>query len=314
MEAFSKNAMISCSIRSHPTINEEKTEEGLVRGHSYSMTKAVNVDIVTEKISGVIPLVRLRNPWGDEQEWKGAFSDDSIEWQCIPEETKEKIKLNFAADGEFWMTFGHFKEHFDILEICRLPPNCSLDDNEINQNWNLNILEGKWVKGNSAGGCSNNLETYHRNPQYIMKIAGQDIGDDKKCTVIVSLMQKSSRLRNSLGLDLLSIGFSIYGMSKNDLAQKPQKREFFEYQNPTAKTEKFQNFREVNGRFQLSAGDYLVVPSTFHPNEENDFVIRIFTENSNIFEENDQSVELKQRVYNENTVSFYFSIIPKHII
>ena len=58
---------------------------------------------------GEIPLVRIRNPWGNETEWNGAWSDGSAEWQYIPDEEKENIGLNFENDGEFWMGYKDFR-------------------------------------------------------------------------------------------------------------------------------------------------------------------------------------------------------------
>lgn len=36
------------------------------------------MDIKTTKVQGKIPLVRVRNPWGNECEWKGAWSDKYV--------------------------------------------------------------------------------------------------------------------------------------------------------------------------------------------------------------------------------------------
>ncbi|KAK2714408.1 hypothetical protein QYM36_008839 [Artemia franciscana] len=45
----------------------------------------------TPRVSGKIPMVRKRNPWGNEAEWNGAWSDKSSEWQYIPDEEKKKL-------------------------------------------------------------------------------------------------------------------------------------------------------------------------------------------------------------------------------
>ena len=39
----------------------------------------LQVNIQTSRMQGKIPLVRVRNPWGNEREWTGAWSDESPE-------------------------------------------------------------------------------------------------------------------------------------------------------------------------------------------------------------------------------------------
>lgn len=296
-KAFARKSMMGCSIKTTTGIKEDKTEKGLILGHTYSITKVSLVEIVTPNRSGLIPLIRLRNPWGNEDEWQGSFSDRSKEWKCIPDEAKAKIDLTFDNDGEFWMSFGDFQTQFDYLEICNLSPDCfpGNQENGTKAKWNTNILEGKWKNGLCAGDCSNYSETFHTNPQFVMTIEDSDKNDDiSSCTVVVSLMQKNSRLKRNMGIDFLSIGFVIYAISKEEMQQKPQGSEFFENKIAFAKTKKFQNFREINERFQLPSGSYLIVPSTFYPNTEGEFVIRIFSEGFNTFIENDESVGLNK--------------------
>lgn len=47
-------------------------------------------------------MIRLRNPWGNEREWVGPWSDKSKEWTRISPEERMKIGLTFDNDGEFW--------------------------------------------------------------------------------------------------------------------------------------------------------------------------------------------------------------------
>lgn len=56
------------------------------------------------------------------------------------------------------------------------------------------------------------------------------------------------------------------------------KREFFLANASRARSEQFINLREVSTRFRLPPGEYIVVPSTFEPNKEGDFVLRVFSE------------------------------------
>merc|ERR1711862_358812 len=58
--------MMSCSIEPDPRVLEAKLDNGLIRGHAYSITKVIKVQIDTGRKSGLFPLVRIRNPWGNE--------------------------------------------------------------------------------------------------------------------------------------------------------------------------------------------------------------------------------------------------------
>ncbi|CAF4541343.1 unnamed protein product, partial [Rotaria sp. Silwood2] len=39
------------------------------------------------------------------------------------------------------------------------------------------------------------------------------------------------------------------------------------------------NKRQVVKRFTVTPGDYIIIPSTFYPDEEGEFLLRVFTEN-----------------------------------
>jgi len=58
-------------------------------------------------------------------------------------------------------------------------------------------------------------------------------------------------------------------------------KDFFLYNKSTARSANFVNARECTGRFSLPPGEYMIVPSTFKPNEEGDFILRILTEQQN---------------------------------
>jgi len=58
-----------------PGVLEAETSMGLIRGHAYSITDVKLVDIETPRVRGKIPLLRIKNPWGNEAEWKGSWGD-----------------------------------------------------------------------------------------------------------------------------------------------------------------------------------------------------------------------------------------------
>ncbi|XP_030385583.1 calpain-B [Scaptodrosophila lebanonensis] len=293
IKASERGSMMGCSLEPDPHVLEAETREGLIRGHAYSITKVCMLDIATPNRQGKLPMIRMRNPWGNDAEWNGPWSDSSPEWRFIPDHQKESIGLNFDRDGEFWMSFQDFLNHFDRVEICNLSPDSLTDEqeNRSRRKWEMSMFEGEWTSGVTAGGCRNFLETFWHNPQYIVSLEDPDEEDDDgKCTVIVALMQKNRRSKRNVGIDCLTIGFAIYHLTDRDLLVKPQGLNFFKYRASVARSPHFINTREVCARFKLPPGHYLIVPSTFDPNEEGEFIIRVFSETMNNMEENDDTV------------------------
>jgi len=277
---------------------EAQLPNGLVRGHAYSITRIKNVDIQTQRVSGKIPLLRIRNPWGNEHEWVGAWSDRSQEWQYIPEGEKQELGLTFESDGEFWMSFQDFMKNFNRLEVCNLDPD-SLDDDlrGTGKRWDANVFEGSWLRGVTAGGCRNTLETFWSNPQYRIQLEDADDDDDDdsdkgKCTVIIGLMQKNRRTMRRMGKECLTIGFALYRLDNPNILPTPLDLNFFKYNASVARSPSFINLREVCSRFKLPPGTYCIVPSTFEPNEEGEFVLRVFSEKKSEMKENDEAVSL----------------------
>lgn len=172
MRGFEMGSLFACSLEADPYKWEAKMRNGLVRvslgrtstvilgifqGHAYSITgmRMVNGP------RGQVCLLRIRNPWGNEHEWNGPWSDGSSEWRNIPNQTKQEMGLVFDHDGEFWMSFEDFVRNFEKMEICNLGPDVM---NEIyqmtgvkprGQNWATVTHEGAWIRNQTAGGCRN---------------------------------------------------------------------------------------------------------------------------------------------------------------
>ncbi|XP_050508668.1 calpain-B isoform X2 [Diabrotica virgifera virgifera] len=294
VKAYERSSLMACSIEPDPRVLEAHTPQGLIRGHAYSITRIKYVEIHTPNVSGKIPLLRLRNPWGNEDEWNGAWSDEAPEWRYISQEEKEELGLTFDKDGEFWISFKDFMKYFSRLEICNLNPD-SLSENELHEThkkkWEMSVFEGEWVRGVTAGGCRNFLDSFWHNPQYRVTLTDVDDDDDEnKCTIIVALMQKNRRALRQSGAELLTVGFAIYHLKYPDRLPKPLDINFFKYNASVARSPSFVNLREVSCRFKLPPGTYCIVPSTFDPNEEGEFILRIFTEKQNVMEEHDEEV------------------------
>ncbi|XP_064483880.1 calpain-B-like isoform X3 [Ornithodoros turicata] len=294
LKAYERCSLMSCSIPVGNVV-EERLSSGLVAGHAYSIT-AVRL-VYIERLSGKMPMVRLRNPWGDDTEWKGAWSDKSREWSLVSESEREAIGLTFDADGEFWMSERDFLREFNFLEICNLGPD-SLDKEVLTDSsrkkWEVSVFEGAWVRGATAGGCRNYLDTFWVNPQYFITLEDPDDEDDEQnCTIIVALMQKNRRAQRTLGAGLfLTIGFSIYKIDDPDNCPTPLNLSFFKYNPSVARSHTFINSREVTTRFNLPPGTYCIVPSTFEPNQTGEFLLRIFTEKRNNAAEHDEKAAI----------------------
>jgi calpain len=62
---------------------------------------------------------------------------------------------------------------------------------------------------------------------------------------------------------------------------KPLGLDYFKNKVPVAQSHPFINFREVTTRCELPPGVYVIVPSTYNPNEEGEFILRVFSEKPN---------------------------------
>ena len=74
------------------------------------------------------------------------------------------------------------------------------------------------------------------------------------------------------------IGFVIYQVKDPDSTQFPLQKDFFRYNSSCARSKSFINSRELSCRFKLNPGVYVIIPSTFEPDKEGDFILRIFSE------------------------------------
>lgn len=266
-KALDRGSMMGCSIDiTSSAESEAQTATGLVKGHAYSITGLAEVDYRGRKVR----LIRVRNPWG-QVEWNGPWSDNSREWSVVDKAEKARLLENATDDGEFWMEFEDFKANYDRVEICNLTPDSLTDDTK--KKWVVNTLEGNWIRGSTAGGCRNFIDTFWTNPQFKLKL--EDADGHGHCSVIVALMQKNRRKLRKEGLDLETIGFAIYQAPHDE---DHLEKDFFRFNSSKARSRTYVNMREVSERFSLAPGSYLVVPTTFQPHIEADFALRIFSE------------------------------------
>ncbi|XP_070584010.1 calpain-14-like [Erythrolamprus reginae] len=261
------SSLMGCQTQAGPT---RVLANGLVAGHAYAVT---GIRKVTCK-HGPENLVRLRNPWG-KVEWKGDWSDSSGKWELLSPKEKILLRRN-SDDGEFWMSVEDLKIHFVDLMICKLTPDLmTLEDGK---KWMCSMQFGKWIKGSTAGGRLKSFRgSFWMNPQYLLTVL-QSNGSRRysySCRVLVSLIQRrSGKHRNRV--PHFHIGFLLYKLAKFCDNNKKLPPSFFIWNTPLGQS-LFVNDREVTQHFHVPPGSYLVVPSTFEPHQESEFILRIFS-------------------------------------
>ncbi|XP_061036421.1 calpain-3 isoform X9 [Eubalaena glacialis] len=290
-KAIERGSLMGCSIDTIvPVQYETRMACGLVKGHAYSVTGLEEALYKGEKVK----LVRLRNPWG-QVEWNGPWSDSWKDWSFVGKNEKARLQHQVTEDGEFWMSYDDFIYHFTKLEICNLTAD-ALESDKL-QTWTVSVNEGRWVRGCSAGGCRNFPDTFWTNPQYRLKLLEEDDDPDDSeviCSFLVALMQKNRRKDRKLGANLFTIGFAIYEVPKEMHGNKQHlQKDFFLYNASKARSKTYINMREVSERFRLPPSEYVIVPSTYEPHQEGEFILRVFSEKRNLSEgvENTISVD-----------------------
>uniref|UniRef100_A0A3B3XTV9 Calpain catalytic domain-containing protein n=1 Tax=Poecilia mexicana TaxID=48701 RepID=A0A3B3XTV9_9TELE len=265
-------SLMGCGTPQGETSANTVLPNGLVQGHAYAVTG------VREVLSRAKAerLVRLWNPWG-QGEWSGDWSDRSPVWQTVSPQDRETC-LSVREDGEFWMTLQDFCKFYSDLDICCSCPDFL--DGSSSCHWKSSFHEGRWVAGISAGGCMNHPETFWTNPQYRVEVGGLQGGcadSQGENNLLVSLMQKPDK-RNRRLVQNLHIGFSVFEVPKEYRAVRGKfPAVFFGRNKPVAQMDRYTDAREVMQLLSLKPGEFLIVPSTFNPNETASFILTVLS-------------------------------------
>ncbi|GLJ45014.1 hypothetical protein SUGI_0947480 [Cryptomeria japonica] len=239
------------------------SSSGIVQGHAYSLLQVREVD--------GHKLVQIRNPWANEVEWNGPWSDSSPEWT---DRIKHKLKFTPQAQGGiFWMSWQDFQLHFRSIYVCRVYPS------EMRHS-----VHGQW-RVCSAGGSQLHY-TWHQNPQFRLKAVGADANSD--IHVFITLTQGvnfSSRKKASFGNFQSSYDTSRFYIGMGIL-KTCGKRAYDMCREDVVGVTEYVNSREIAWEYDLEPypKGYTIVPTTRYPGEEAPFVLSVFTKASIVVE------------------------------
>ncbi|KAI1893223.1 hypothetical protein AGOR_G00121490 [Albula goreensis] len=313
--SLARGTLISCFIQAPSWQDIGKVNsQGLVMGHAYAVTNSNKVQQESEEVL----LLRLRNPWGFV-EYSGPWSDKCEGWEKVDSAVKKRLKLIKAEDGEFWINMEEFSTLFDTVEMCSMNPDSLLGGhNAAPSSWTISSHHSSWVPGCSAGGSRRYRRSFWKNPQFRLILSERDedeeeddeeddddIGDDddveeegaegtapekpvnekherrkKQCTVLLELLQKHRRKRDKV--HFLYIAFHVYRVPpelQDDPA--PLGQQFFSTNRPVGRSGKYQALRGVRRTLHLDPGHYVIVASSYRPNQPGDFYLRIFAKTGN---------------------------------
>ncbi|XP_060128944.1 calpain-13 isoform X2 [Zootoca vivipara] len=222
-------------------VNEKN---GIVQGHAYTVVETAEVPYMgmTER------LIRLWNPYG-RKEWIGAWSDRSMEWDRVPKQYK-KYLYEDKDNGEFWMSYEDFQEHFLLLHVCNNVPTFLDFGAQRSNMWSVQTHVDRWVQGLSPEGA------FSRNPRYLIQVQEPDM---KNYNVVVSLTQKLVNDTRS--------------------PQPPGIRFVILKDRTTIYDEGFIKERDATTIFKFSPGTYIIIPEISQGGQESEFILRIFLKN-----------------------------------
>ncbi|KAF8395994.1 hypothetical protein HHK36_017605 [Tetracentron sinense] len=232
------------------------SSSGIVQGHAYSLLQVREVD--------GHKLVQIRNPWANEVEWNGPWSDSSPEWT---DRMKHKLKhVPQSKDGIFWMSWQDFQIHFRSVYVCRVyPPEMHYS------------VHGQW-RGYSAGGCQD-YDTWHQNPQFRLRATGPEASSP--IHVFITLTQGVSFSRKTAGFRNYQSSHDsmMFYIGMRILKTRGCRAAYNIYLHESVGGTDYVNSREISCEMVLEPDPkgYTIVPTTIHPGEEAPFVLSVFT-------------------------------------
>lgn len=267
-------SIVTCTINktvannnNNNSSNNQITSTGLNPGTNYRLC---SLDKAETLMGDTVQLIRLRDPladssFGQTSGYNGDWSNYSNQWERVSLQERDRL-LGQLDVGEFWMAFVDFITNFTHLECVHLDSDTSRDEPSLadkSRRWLMRLYQGSWKRGVSAGGCRNNPDTFHINPQLQLVL-------NEREDVVISLNQHSV-------MEPKVIGFTLYSLNQ----QLPQPKvteclpKAFFKKHKSLLNSQYTNSRQISQRCSLEAGRYIIMATTFEPAEESTFSVRV---------------------------------------
>lgn len=271
VKSVKDNCILSCSTHSRLT-DEGTTEPG--QYHALNVLEWLEVSTV---FGHKVNLLRIRNPWG-RCCCDGSWVEGGKGWSSLDPLCATDLQSRISQ-GEFWLDEEEFVSMFDDVTA-----GYETDVNgHLKSIYSGNMLThsqhmaGEWIKGYSAGG-SRNSNGYSTNPKYWLKVS-------EKGEVLISLLQLTEKKMMNKSTH---VPFEDHINKHHQLYQaialhvwKVEKRRFnlsrVLNKAPITSTHCHAYDREVVLCQELESGYYLVIPSTYQPEAEAHYLIRVFS-------------------------------------
>ncbi|KAG5272178.1 hypothetical protein AALO_G00162500 [Alosa alosa] len=318
--SLSRGTLLSCFIQAKTSREIGTiTSEGLVRGHAYAITDTNKIqidstEVLLVKLRNPWGFVEYCGPWSDKcKNWKKVAKAEIEKLQLQNMEDGEfwiaveafsslfnMVELcsvkpdSLSSDSDSASSW--FLTEYEGSWI----PGCSAGGSRKyrrsfwkNPNFKLSLTAAD-VEG--QGDDDDDEDDANRsNPNYQLSMTaadvdGQDYDDEddanaaaqnqkekgKKCTLLVELLQRDRRSKNKV--QFLHIAFHIYKV-ENQVGKLDEA--FFSSNKPAGRSGKYQAVRGVYNRVLLEPGNYVIIPSTYRPNQPGDFFLRIYAKTGN---------------------------------
>ncbi|XP_055692832.1 calpain-C [Lutzomyia longipalpis] len=263
-------SIVTCTVNNSTNSTQirnqlEKLPSGICVGSNYRLC---SLDKAETLMGDSVQLVRLRDPmslgnFGNGDGYNGDWSSLSNSWERVSVQERDRL-LGQLDIGDFWMSFADLAQIFTHLECVHLDSDTARDEPSLSdksRKWLMRMYQGAWRKGVTAGGCRNNPDSFHINPQLQLFL------NDKE-DVIISLNQHSV-------MEPKVIGFTLYNLStvQNKISECLPKSFFKKHK--SLQNSQYTNSRQISQRCCLDAGRYLIMATTFEPMEESAFSVRV---------------------------------------